>query len=80
MPFFNAEAEISEFGHPQRIGISKPAQSVMIVSSARISAIGMALFTYHFQEKLEVVDTILFILGFVGLVDGYVCWRECVAG
>jgi hypothetical protein len=80
MPFFNAKAAILEFGLPQRIAISNPAQSIMIVSSARISAIGLALFTFYFQEKFEAVDTILFILGYVGLVDGYVCWRESVPG
>lgn len=78
MPFFNAEYAILEFGLPSRVAISKPAQSIMIVSSARITAIGMALFTFYLQGHLEAVDTILFILGYVGLVDGYVCWREDV--
>ena len=52
----------------------------MIVSSARITAIGIALFTFYFQGKLEAVDTILLILGCVGLVDGYVCWLQGVTG
>ncbi|KAL8993767.1 MAG: hypothetical protein Q9169_006099 [Polycauliona sp. 2 TL-2023] len=80
MPFFNAEHAIQEFGLPKRIAISKPAQSIMIVSSARITAIGIALFTFYFQGKFEAVDTILLILGYVGLVDGYVCWLEGVPG
>ena len=78
MPFFNAESAILEFGLPKRIAISKPAQAVMITSSARITAIGMALFTFYFQGTLEAVDTVLAIIGYVGLVDGYVCWREGV--
>lgn len=78
MPFFNAEYAILEFGLPQRIAISKPAQSTMIVSSARITAIGLAMFTFYWQGKLAAVDTIRAILGYVGLVDGYVCWREGV--
>ncbi|KAL8646340.1 MAG: hypothetical protein Q9226_006901 [Calogaya cf. arnoldii] len=80
MPFFNAEYAIQEFGLPKRIATSKPAQSVMIISSARITAIGIALFTFYLQGKFEAVDTILFILGYVGLVDGYVCWLEGVPG
>jgi hypothetical protein len=76
MPFFNAEHAIIGFGLPKHIVISKPAQAVMITSSARITAIGMAIFTFYFQGKLEAVDTILAILGYVGLVDGYVCWSE----
>lgn len=78
MPFFNAEYAILEFGLPHRIAISKPAQSIMIVSSARITAIGLALFTFYFQQQFAAVDTILLILGYVGLVDGYVCWQEKV--
>lgn len=78
MPFFNAEHAILEFGLPQRIAISKPAQSIMVVSSARITAIGLALFTFYFQGHFAAVDTILTILGYVGLVDGYVCWCEGV--
>ncbi|KAI4273228.1 MAG: hypothetical protein LQ337_004788 [Flavoplaca oasis] len=80
MPFFNAEHAIMEFGLPKHIAVSKPAQSVMIVGSARITAIGIALFTFYLQGKLEAVDTILLILGYVGLVDGYVCWLEGVPG
>ncbi len=80
MPFFNAEYAIQEFGLPKRVAISKPAQSIMIVSSARITAIGLALFTFYFQGKLAAVDTMLTVLGYVGLVDGYVCWMENVPG
>jgi len=78
MPFFNAEYAILEFGLPKRIAISKPAQSIMILSSARITAIGLALFTFYFQENFAEVDTLLSVLGYVGLVDGYVCWLEGV--
>ncbi|EED23822.1 efflux pump antibiotic resistance protein, putative [Talaromyces stipitatus ATCC 10500] len=79
IPFFNAEYAIVEFGLPQRIANSKPAQSVMILSSARGTAIGIALFTFYFQGKLVEFDTVLTILGaYVGLVDGYVCLREDV--
>jgi hypothetical protein len=48
----------------------------MILSSARITAIGLALVTFYFQGKLVEFNTILAILRYVGLVDGYVCWRE----
>jgi hypothetical protein len=78
MPFLNAEYAILEFGLPERIAVSKPAQSVMILSSGRITTLGLALFTFYFQRKLAAVDTILLLLGYVGLVDGYVCWLEGV--
>ncbi|KAK2736780.1 hypothetical protein FQN57_000552 [Myotisia sp. PD_48] len=78
MPYFNAESAILEFGLPQRIAISKPAQAIMITSSARITTIGLVLFTFYFQNKLAEVDTVLSLLGYIGLADGYVCWREGV--
>ncbi len=80
IPLFNAQYAISLFGLPERIAVSKPAQSIMIVSSARITAIGLSLFTFYYQEKFAAVDTILTMVGYVSLVDGYVCWLEDVPG
>jgi hypothetical protein len=80
LPFFKPEYAIQEFGLPQRIAISKPAQSVMVVASARITAIGLSLWAFYLQGKLKEFDTILTILGYVGLVDGWVCWKEGVPG
>ena len=80
IPFFDAEYAILEFGLPKRVAISKQAQSIMILSSGRITTLGLALFTFYIQEKLAAVDTILLLLGYVGLVDGYVCWLEGVPG
>ncbi|KAH8701778.1 hypothetical protein BGW36DRAFT_424081 [Talaromyces proteolyticus] len=79
IPFFDAEYAILEFGLPKRVATSKPAQAVMILSSGRVTAIGLILFTFYFQAKLIEFDTVLTILGaYVGLVDGYVCVREGV--
>ncbi|KAL4951178.1 hypothetical protein BDW69DRAFT_170679 [Aspergillus filifer] len=79
-PFFNAEAAIKEFGLPDRIATSKPAQSAWILKCGRITALGLAIWTFYAQGKLEEVDTIMAIMGYVGLVDGYVCWKEGVPG
>ncbi|EQL31866.1 hypothetical protein RJZ56_001078 [Blastomyces dermatitidis] len=80
LPFFNAEYAIKEFGLPQRIAVSKQAQSVMVTQSARTTAIGITLLTFYSQDKLTEFDTILVILAYLGLVDGYVCWREGMPG
>jgi hypothetical protein len=50
----------------------------MITGSARITAIGLALSIFYSQGKLVEFDTVLSVLGYVGLVDGYVCWKEGV--
>lgn len=78
IPFFNAERAMLEFGLPPRIASSQPAQAVMITSSTRITAIGLLLYTFYFQNKLEAVDIVLISLGYIGLSDAYVCWREGV--
>ena len=80
MPFFNAEHAILEFGLPRRIATSQPAQAVMIVSSARITAIGLAIYAFHYQQMYSSVDILLACLGYVGLIDGYVCWKEGMPG
>ncbi|KAL4810665.1 hypothetical protein BDV18DRAFT_155277 [Aspergillus unguis] len=81
LPFFNAEKAILDFGLPPRIAASKPAQSIMILKCGRITALGMILWTFYAQGKLVEFDTVMTILGvYVGLVDGYVCWKEGVPG
>ncbi|KAI9699180.1 MAG: hypothetical protein M1820_007259 [Bogoriella megaspora] len=76
LPFFNPQYAILEFGLPERIATSQPAQAVMVTQSARITAIGMSIFTFYYQGNFAAVNTMLTILGYVGLVDGYVCWCE----
>ncbi|KAJ7500980.1 hypothetical protein B0H11DRAFT_2374948 [Mycena galericulata] len=80
IPFFNAEYACQAFGLPQRIAASKPAQSVMILSTARGTTIGLAIFVFYAQGNMVVVDTLLTLLAYVGAVDGYVCWKEGVPG
>ncbi|KAL4928021.1 DUF4267 domain-containing protein [Aspergillus undulatus] len=74
-PFFNAERAIKEFGLPEHIAVSKPAQSAWILKCGRITTLGLALWTFYAQGKLAEFDTILAIMGYVGLVDG-VCLLE----
>ncbi|KAM5439824.1 hypothetical protein MferCBS31731_004234 [Microsporum ferrugineum] len=80
MPFWNAKYAIEEFGLPKRIAVSKEAQSVMVSGSGQTTALRLVLFAFYFQGKFREVDTIMVILAYLGLVDGYVCWREGVPG
>ncbi|TGO38695.1 hypothetical protein BHYA_0069g00140 [Botrytis hyacinthi] len=41
--FFGGEKAIKAFSLPQRLSVSKPAQAIMILSSARASVYGIAL-------------------------------------
>jgi hypothetical protein len=79
MPFYNAEYAIEEFGLPKRIAISKEAHPFIILSSARITALGTLMLIFYIQHKLNEVNTIMIVMGgYLGVVDGYVCWREGV--
>jgi len=66
------------FGLPPRIAESLPAQAVMTLCSGRSSVIGMAIWTFYLKKDYAAVDTILILIGYLGLVDGYICWREGV--
>lgn len=80
MPFWNAEYAMLEFGLPARIASSQPAHPVMIISSARTSALGALIFIFMLQEKFAEVDTLLSVLVYLGCVDAYICWREQMPG
>jgi hypothetical protein len=76
LPFHNAHSALLEFGFPPSTALSKPAQSVMVVCSARTTAIGASMFAFYFMGDLKAVDVMMMVLGYVGAVDAYVCWRE----
>ena len=80
IPLWDAAYAIRLFGLPAHVSTSAPAQSVMVVASARTSALGLALFTFYAQRKYREVDTVLVILSYLGLVDAYVCCVEGVRG
>jgi hypothetical protein len=80
MPLRDPEGAIRLFGLPRRIVISKTAHPVMILSSARISTIGIAIWMLYFRKPYEAIDIVLTSIGWIGVVDGYVCWKEGVPG
>ncbi|KAH3961262.1 hypothetical protein HBI56_200060 [Parastagonospora nodorum] len=81
VPIFNAKSAIREMGFPQRLYDSKEAQSIMTLGMGRTTVIGIALYTFYFQDKFVEVDTLLSILGaYLGTIDAYVCIKEGVPG
>ncbi|KAJ7356623.1 hypothetical protein DFH08DRAFT_849556 [Mycena albidolilacea] len=79
-PFFDSPGAILEFGLPDHVAASSPAQSVMILSSGRGTAIGLALLMFYYRRNYSAFDTVMATLFYVGVVDGYVCWLEGVSG
>lgn len=78
IPFYNAAGAISEFGLPERIASSPPAQVIMAVNGARNTAPGLVIWPLYLQGMLSAVDTVLGYVGLMGLFDGYICWGEDV--
>jgi len=66
-------------GLPTRITDSPAGQSVMLLTSARGTAIGASLLVLYAQKQYAAVDVLLIAFGYVGLVDTWVCWREANA-
>ncbi|KAJ7781008.1 hypothetical protein B0H16DRAFT_1496820 [Mycena metata] len=55
IPFFRPHHAIREFGLPERIAVSQPAQASFVISGARGSVIGMAMWIFYLQGKLKAV-------------------------
>jgi hypothetical protein len=78
MPLWNPQGAIRAFGFPERIATSQPAQACFTVYGARATCLGMAIWIFYLQGKLQAVDTILALQSYATAVDAYVCWREGV--
>ena len=78
LPLRDPKGAIHMFGLPDRIASSQPAQACFILYGARATCLGAAIWIFYLQGKLQAVDTILALQGYVGAVDAYVCWKEGV--
>ncbi|KAF2621569.1 hypothetical protein BU25DRAFT_353985, partial [Macroventuria anomochaeta] len=80
-PLYNPQSVICEMRFRARIHTSKEAQARLTLGMGRTTCIGLALWTFHLQDKLEEVDTILVLLrSWVDALDAWVCWMEGVPG
>jgi hypothetical protein len=68
-PFWAPRDAMLEFGLPARIADSP--------TSARTTALGLLMLIFYQQRKLAEVDVVMSVMGaYLGVVDGYVCWKE----
>ena len=66
---------------PAQFCISEKAQAIMTLGMGRTNCIGLALWTFYLQGKLEEFGTLLVLLGdWVGVIDAWICWKEGVPG
>lgn len=76
MPLWNPPGALRKFGLPERFALSPLAHTCFVVSGARTSVLGAAIWIFYLRAQLEAVDTLMALLVYVGAVDGYVCWTQ----
>ncbi|KAL6876965.1 hypothetical protein J3F83DRAFT_712490 [Trichoderma novae-zelandiae] len=80
-PFWSPKNAMLEFGLPESIASSPAAHPVMVLCSARTTALGLLMFVFYRQGEFAAVDAVMSVMGaYLGLVDGYVCWKEGMPG
>jgi hypothetical protein len=80
LPFYSAQRAMLEFGLPAHRAAQEPAQAVFPLYGSRVQIHGLAIWIFYLQGKLEVVDTMLAVLVYAGLVDWYICAKDNVPG
>lgn len=73
---WDAAGAIREYGLPDRISLSKEAQSAFVIYGSRMTAWGAAMWVFYLKGNLKAFDTMLAFLLYVSMVDCYVCWQE----
>ncbi|TVY37082.1 hypothetical protein LSUB1_G006443 [Lachnellula subtilissima] len=76
MALWDPEGAIRLFGLPERIAISQPAHPIQALGSARISALGMAIWGLYLTRQYRAVDVVLASMSWIAVVDGLVCYQE----
>lgn len=79
-PLWDPKAPMLEFGLPEHIADSEAARTVFIVYASRMTVMGLVLYLFHYRRLYSAIDILMLCLGWAGVVDGYVCWKEGVPG
>ncbi|KAI8722445.1 hypothetical protein NCS52_00388400 [Fusarium sp. LHS14.1] len=80
LPFVNPARAIREFGLPEGIARSQPAHTCFAVYGSRVSIMGVSMWIFYLRGELKTLDTLMALLFWAGVADGYLCWKEGVPG
>lgn len=80
LPLFNPRRATEEFGLSQRIATSKEANEIFKVYGSRMTMMGLMIYTFYYKQMYSSIDILMTTLGWAGLVDGYICWRDDLPG
>jgi hypothetical protein len=81
MPFTHGpEASLLKFGFPKEIAFAKAAWPVIKIGSARVTAIGLAIWGMYLGGHYEAIDILIASTGWIAIIDGIVCHKKGAAG
>uniref|UniRef100_A0A098DED3 Uncharacterized protein n=3 Tax=Gibberella zeae TaxID=5518 RepID=A0A098DED3_GIBZE len=75
LPFRSPARAMREYGLPEGIARSEPAQTAFAVYGSRVSAYGLAIWLFYLRRQYDVVDTLLSLLVWWGTADLWICMR-----
>lgn len=75
LPFRAPARAMREYGLPEGIVRSEPAQTAFAIYGSRVSAYGLALWTFYLRREYHAVDTLMSMLFWWGVADLWVCLK-----
>ncbi|KAF4449556.1 efflux pump antibiotic resistance [Fusarium austroafricanum] len=78
LPLRAPERAMREYGLPEGIVKSEPAQLAFGIYGSRVAAYGVALWTFYLRGEYHVVDTLLSLLFWWGTADLWICIKSGV--
>ncbi|RBQ70670.1 hypothetical protein FVER14953_02448 [Fusarium verticillioides] len=80
LPLRAPDHAMREYGLPEGIARSEPAQLAFGIYGTRVAAYGVALWTFYLRGEYHVVDTLMSLLFLWGVADCWICIKAGVPG
>ncbi|KAF5685764.1 hypothetical protein FCIRC_3253 [Fusarium circinatum] len=78
LPLRAPDRAMREYGLPEGIARSEPAQLAFGIYGTRVAAYGVALWTFYLRGEYHVVDTLMSLLCLWGAADCWICIKAGV--
>jgi hypothetical protein len=77
---YGPEQAILAYGLSEKIASSKAAWPLIRIEGSRVTTIGLAIWAIYLGGYLEAMDTLLACIGWMAVIDGYVCSKDGAPG
>ncbi|OAK94101.1 hypothetical protein IQ06DRAFT_298819 [Phaeosphaeriaceae sp. SRC1lsM3a] len=74
------EQAILAYGLSEKIASSQAAWPLIRIEGSRVTTIGLAIWAIYLGGHLQAMDTLLACIGWMAVVDGYVCSKDGAPG